>query len=90
MSRTTNIINCVTSQGQFYHIVFSSISAIHTNLIITEHLINNNINNETHENQRQSQKTMMKVKNLRYKQLLRKKYCDYIKKVREEDRDSEE
>lgn len=90
VSSTTNILNCISSQGQLYQIVYSNISAIHTNLIITHQLINNIANNEENQPSPDSHKHMMKLKNYKYKQLLRKRYCDYIKKVREEDRDSEE
>lgn len=91
VSRTTNILNCVTNSGQLYSIVYSSISAIHTNLIIRQQLINNNsINNENHVHLGQYDKNMIKTKNYKYKQLIRRRYCDYINKVNEEDRDSEE
>lgn len=91
LSEVTNIINFNLNEGFFYPMVYTNIRTIHFCLII-QHIINNSTINQdaTYQSQKSLKRHLINLKKLKYKQLLRMKYSEYIQKFSKVDISQEE
>lgn len=66
--------------------VYSNINGNSNNFNFNEEIINNNNNNNNNVNnlnQREAERQIKELKNMKYRQLVRAKYSDYLKKKRQ-------
>lgn len=84
-------VNFSTNQGgnNIYTNVYSNVNGNRNNFNFNEEIINNNDEQRSPE-QEHYDKQIKELKNYKYKQLLRAKYSDYAKTIKEDNRNHQE
>lgn len=78
--------------NNIYTNVYSNVNGNQNNFNFNEEIINNGNNQAPNQQEEQEkyEKQIKELKNYKYKQLIRAKYSDYIKKLSPENRDHQE
>lgn len=77
--------------GNIYTNVYSSVNGNQNNFNFNEEIINNgNGGNQRNQEQEQYEKHIKELKNYKYKQLVRERYSEYVKSLKQENRNHQE